>query len=161
MVIAVGMKSYICRAILLTAALLACAACRMSSADYVAKADRLAQDGKFAEALLLYQKAIQKDPKSGVAYYRAGLVLLKQQSYPAALNSFVNAIRLQPDNQDAKVQLSELYLAAYVTGAQHPPKLRGQIRDLADSLLASDVNSFQGLRLKGYLALVDRHYKDA
>src|ERR1700693_1033797 len=69
---------------------------------YVAKGNKLSEARKYADAVITYRKAIQKDPKFGEAYYRLGLVALKQGDAKQAYTALTRAVELLPDNDDAK-----------------------------------------------------------
>ena len=66
-----------------------------------------------------------------------------------------------PDNMDAKRLLADLALTAYLSDSRHPKLLRDTLDDLAAQFLGNDVESFDGFRLKGYLAVADRDTKEA
>jgi tetratricopeptide (TPR) repeat protein len=62
---------------------------------------------------------------------------------------------LLPDRADVKVQVADLAMAAYQM-APRERTLYDLLHKLSDELLAKDPNSFDGLRLKGDLALLDQ-----
>ena len=47
--------------------------------------------GKYDDAIIMYKKAIQKEPKSGDAYYRLALAQLKAGKIPDAYQAFLSA----------------------------------------------------------------------
>jgi len=66
-----------------------------------------------------------------------------------------------PEHAAAKVKLANLSLAIYFTNPQRPKAIYDQVIQLSDQLLAQDPKSFDGLRLKGSLAMLDRQTKQA
>jgi tetratricopeptide (TPR) repeat protein len=136
------------------------AGCR-SAYNYFEKGNTAFARGKFAEASLNFRKAVQKDPTFGEAYYRAGLSELKQNKSAEALQDFENAVRLMPDNQEAKTDLTNLVLGAYIGDSKRPKFLYDLLVQFSGAWLKRDPNSRQGLRIKGYLAMLDRRPEEA
>lgn len=147
--------------IITIAALLALTTACRSSHDYVTEADRLFSAKKYAEAALIYRKAIQKDPQSAEAYYRLGLAQHANGNYPAAYESFIHAVSLNPQLEKAQVELGNLYLGDYLIETTKSPQVHEKIAAIAQQLLAKDPQSFAGLRFRGYLALSDHQTEDA
>lgn len=117
--------------------------------------------GHFAEANLNYRKALQKDPNYGEAYYRAGLAELKDNKVAQALQDLEHAVRLMPDNQEAKTSLTNVLLGAYIGDSQHPKFVYDLLVQFSGEWLQRDPNSLQGLRIKGYLAMLERRPEEA
>ena len=142
-------------------ALLTVSACGHTKQGYVAKGNDLFQAGKYADANLNYRKAIQKDPQFGEAYYRLGLTALKQNDPSQAYAALSRAVALLPENIDVKERFADLCVAVYLADTRRPQNLYTEVTRLSDDLLARNANSFQGLRLKGYLAITDRKVEEA
>ncbi|HEX5226624.1 MAG TPA: tetratricopeptide repeat protein [Bryobacteraceae bacterium] len=136
-------------------ATLALQSCRKSAAQYIERGNQLYAAGKYNDATLNYRNALQKEPNSGEAYYRLGLVLMKQSQLGEAYQSFNHAVSLDPKNIQAKIQLGQLSLAAYSRDPKHPPILYNQAKRMADQLAAPGGNRVESLRLKAGLAVVD------
>ena len=121
---------------------------------YLENGDKYFQKAKYKEASIMYRNALQKDQKFGDAHYRLALSELKLGKYPEAVRSLRRAIELlpvqRPEHQDASVKLAELYLAA-----SRDKQFLNEARGIADDLLKSDPNSFDGHRLRGELAFVN------
>src|SRR6185437_11521592 len=142
-------------------ALLILTACIQSPEKLVATANKYHAKKRYKEASILYQKAIAKDKTYAEAYYREGLNLLDEGSWPEAVKFLRRAVDLKPDNIDAGAKLAEIYLAAY---AQNPQKYRSllpEIRDLDKKILQKQPNSFDGIRLQGLLYLTDKDTDNA
>jgi tetratricopeptide (TPR) repeat protein len=147
-------------ALIVLASILLLAGCR-SAGSYLEKGNTLFARGQFEEASLDYRKALQKDPTFGEAYYRAALAELKLNKVAAALQDFEQAVRLMPDNQAARTDLTNLLLGAYVGDAKHPKFLYDLLVKFSGEWLKRDPNSIQGLRIQGYLAMLERRPEEA
>jgi tetratricopeptide (TPR) repeat protein len=128
---------------------------------YVEKGNALFKEGRYEEAALNYQKAIQKDPKYGEAYYRLGLLAMSQNHYTDAFNALFRANQLLPNETQVKESFGAFCLDYYLKSPQRPQKLYQQTAQLASQLLAQNPNSVEGLRLKGALAHEDRKPDEA
>ena len=146
--------------ILLSAVLLAVSACT-SSHDYVNKGNKLFAQGRYQEAILNYRKAIQKDPGFGEAYYRLGLAADAANDSVQAYAALRRAAELLPSATDVKEKLADLVLVSYANDPSHPQGEYVQLTRLSGDLLKANPRSFEGLRVKGYLALSDRKYDEA
>jgi tetratricopeptide (TPR) repeat protein len=136
-------------------------ACSRSAQDYLTKANKLLKSGKYGDAVIEYRKAIQRNPNLGDAYYGIGVAEMAQDKGLDAYQPLERAVQLMPSNEAAKVKLADVTLAIYVVAPQHPKPLYEQIERLADQLLAKSASSFDALRLKGSLRLLDRNPKAA
>ena len=117
--------------------------------------------GQFADATLNYHKAIQKNADLGDAYYRAGLSEMKQNQAAEALQDLQKAVRLLPTSQPVRMELTNLLLGAYI-GDQHRPKfLYDLLVKFSTEWLTKDPNSMPGLRIKGYLAMLEQRPEEA
>jgi tetratricopeptide (TPR) repeat protein len=134
--------------------------CR-SAYNYFEKGDSAFARGQFDEASLNYRKAIQKDPTFGEAYYRAGLSELKLNKAAEALQDLETAVRLMPDSEAAKTDLTNLLLGAYVGDAKRPKFLYDLLLKYSGDWLKKDLNSMQALRIKGYLAMLEQRPSEA
>jgi tetratricopeptide (TPR) repeat protein len=135
--------------------------CGKSLEDYIQKGNSLFASDKFAEAELNYRKALQKDPKSGEAYYRLALAELKQKKGPQAFQSLIQAVQLAPEHQAAKTELANLALTSYLGDPQHPKVLYDLLLRFSGEWLKKDPGSVDGLRIKGYLAMEERRPDEA
>ena len=127
--------------------------------SYLDSGNKYFNQGRYAEARLMYIRAKQKDLRFGEAYYRWGLTELQLGSYGSAVQAFQRAIELiapnRPDRWDAMIKASDIYLVA----AHQDRDLRNQRQYLEDverwsgELLKRDPNSFDGHRLTGDLEL--------
>jgi tetratricopeptide (TPR) repeat protein len=110
-------------------------------------------NGKFKEASLIFRKAISKDARYGEAYYQLGLTQLKLGRYAQALGALRRASELQPENDDAHARLGDLYLAIYASDRKRHKQFLTDLEDLGGKILKRNPKSFEGLRIKGYLAV--------
>jgi tetratricopeptide (TPR) repeat protein len=131
-------------------------ACGKSAQSYIVRGNEFFQAGKYEDATLNYRKALQQDPKSGEAHYRLGLTQLRQAQVFDAFKSLKQAVELQPDNVHAAVTLADIALTAYIDDTNRPQHLYNLITSLSDRLLSKNPNSTDALRLKGYMAVMDK-----
>ena len=127
--------------------------------SYVEKGNALFAQGKYQDASINYRKAIQKDAQYGEAYYRLGLSAIKQDQGTEAYGALTRAVRLMPQNVQAKEKLADVTLSFYLQ--DRSPALYQQITQIANELLAQNTNSYEGLLLKGYLASSDQKPHEA
>jgi tetratricopeptide (TPR) repeat protein len=132
-----------------------------SATSYLDKGNASFARGEFADASLNYRKAIQKNADFGEAYYRAGLSEMKQNKAVEALEDLQQAVRLMPDNRAAKMELTNLMLGAYIGDPQRPKFLYDRLLKFSGEWLAQDPKSMPGLRIKGYLAMLEHRPDEA
>jgi tetratricopeptide (TPR) repeat protein len=77
---------------------------------YLQLADALANAGKFADAVPVYEDAIRREPESAVALERIGICLSSVRQYPQAEAMFQRAGSLTPNDAGLPVQLGIAYL---------------------------------------------------
>jgi len=149
------------RAVIPVLLLMLLASCRQSPQEYVAKGNSFFSAGKYEDAIINYKKAIQRDPKFGEGYYRLGLVQLKTGKSRDAYAALSTASALLPDRTDVKVTLADFLLLNYLGNKNRPTALYTQLTKLSEDLIAKDLNSYDGLRIKGALAWTDGRLKEA
>ncbi len=135
--------------------------CGRDPQSLVATGNKYFDRGKYREASIMYRRALQKDRKSADAWYRLGLVDSRLGAWGEALSSYQRAVELNPANADAATKLADLYLASYIFNRQHPKESLAETTELAKRLLQKDPKSYDGLRLMGYVALVQNKTADA
>ncbi|HET8548534.1 MAG TPA: tetratricopeptide repeat protein [Bryobacteraceae bacterium] len=128
---------------------------------YLERGNAYAKKGKRKEALIMYANALKRDPKYGEAYYRRSLVYLDDGQAIAAIRDLHRTVELQPDNQDANSKLINLYLQLYLSDPKRPKQLVTELRTIHERLMKKNPNSYEALRLSGYLALTENKVKDA
>lgn len=117
------------------------------------KAATLEAEAKYADAALLYQKAIQKDAKYGEAYRRFGALLIKQDKDKDAYTSLTMAHELMPNSDQAKIDLGRQALSMLLKSPQRVDAFYKSAEKMAGQLLSKNPQSFEGLRIKAYLAM--------
>ena len=146
------------RCFILAISALSIAGCSRSSQSYVNRGDRFVEAGKYTDAALLYQKAIQKSPNLGEAHYRLGLLDLKIHQPVPAYRELSRAVDLMPGNQEVLAALGKLAVSLYVSSPGHPPQLYDQASKAARQLPGE---SFDGNLIKGAIASLDKKPADA
>jgi len=118
---------------------------------YLESGNRYFARGKYKEAAIMYQDALQKDRLWGPAHYKLGLTWIKTGNLGGAVSELHKAIeRLpmdSPDHWDATVKVCEIYLAAEQT--RDNPPMMAETEKYIKEMLARDPNSFDGHRLEG------------
>ena len=67
--------------------------------------------GNFKQAITLYEKCVQVNKNSDIAYYQLGNIFLITGNYNNALPYARKAVNLNSENYWYKIQLAQLYLA--------------------------------------------------
>lgn len=86
----------------------------------MADANALLNEGKFAEAIVEYNRVIKADPENGTAYLRIGMAQSRLNKEAEAVAAFEKALELG-EKDNASRQLSVIYLkkAAAMLGAKN------------------------------------------
>src|SRR6202166_5248100 len=134
---------------------------KAASKKYVDNGNKYFNRGKYKEASIMYRRALNKDMRYGEAWYRLGLTNLQLGVPLEAVRAFSRARELDPANTDAIVKLGDLELAFYVANPQGYRQLLSELKELDQQLLKKDSKSYDGLRIAGYLALVQKDVKGA
>jgi tetratricopeptide (TPR) repeat protein len=152
------MRKFASAGILLT--MLGVSACAVSPAQYVEKGNALFESGKYADAEINYQKALQKDPNLGEAYYRLGLTKMREAQPAEAYKVLSRAAELLPNRKEVTVALADSALAAYLRSGGIATYY-DRVQSISSLLLKDDPKSYDGLRLQGFVAVIDRRYPEA
>ena len=123
---------------------------------YVDNGNKFYEKAKYKEASIMYRRALQKDLRFGDAYYRLALADIKLAAYGDAVRALRRAVELEPDNADAAVKLSDILMVAISQDRDHSDELLKEVKQLADRLLQKDPNSYDGHRIEGQLALLQK-----
>lgn len=135
--------------------------CSRTAKSYLQSGKKYFDAGKYEDAIILYKKAIQKEPKSGEAYYRLALADLKLQKIPDAYQALSAASSLSGDNAEIQTVYADFCFEIYLLDKNHPKGFYDKVAKLSQDMLAKDPHSYDGLRLKGYLAFEDNKPGDA
>ena len=119
-------------------------------------ANKFFAKGRYREAAIMYRRALQKDMRFGEAHYRLALTEIKLGNYGEAFRELRRAVDLQPTNTDAITKLADLYMQGAAQNTPQKAVLLGEVKELADKLIALNPDSFDGHRLKGQVALLSR-----
>ena len=117
--------------------------------------------GKYDDAIILYKKAIQKEPKSGEAYYRLALADLKLGKIPDAYQALSAASTFAADNEEIQSVFADFCFELYLLDKTIPKSLYDKVSKVSADLLAKNKQSYDGLRLKGYLDMAEKKPADA
>ena len=132
-----------------------------SPARYIQQGNKLLEAHQYEAASLLFRKAIQQDPADGEAYLGLGQAEMARNHGLDAYQPLLTAVHLMPQNDLAKVKLADVSFALLLVDPHHPEARRRQVEALADQLTARNPNSFDGLRLKASLRLIEHKPEEA
>lgn len=126
---------------------------------YVTNGNKFFNIGKYPDASIMYRRALKEDGRFGEAWYRLALTDYQLHAYSDEFRALLNTVELQPNNSDAKAKLAELYMVAGMQSASNrdrATKALDSAKEMADKLVAQDPNSYDGHRIRGELALINK-----
>ncbi len=129
---------------------------KVQARRYVDNGNKFYEKSKFKEASIMYRRALQKDLRFGEAYYRLALADIKLAAYGDAVRALRRAVELEPDNTDAAIKMSDILMAAIGQDRDRGADLMKEVKQQADKLLQKDPNSYDGHRIAGQLALLQK-----
>src|ERR1041385_7985331 len=101
---------------------------------FLQSGEQYLKDGKYREAALQFQNAIQLDPRFAEAHYQLAQCYLRESLWNSAYQELLRAVDLQPDNAAPQIELTKLLVAAREFQAAH---------DRATTVLALNPDSFE------------------
>ena len=110
---------------------------------------------RYKEASIMYRRALQKDARSGEAWYRLGLASIKSGAMGEAIRDLRRAVELEPRNGDAVTKLADLYVMASAQDPKRAVKVMEEARSLSLGILERDPRSYDAERLLGQLELLN------
>ena len=96
---------------------------RAQAQRYVDNGNKFFSKEKYKEASIMYRRALQKDARFGEAYYRLALTDMKMAAYGDAARQLRRAVELQPNNIDAAIKLSDIFLMAAPGDPSHAAQI--------------------------------------
>ncbi len=123
---------------------------------YVASGDKYFAQGKYKEASLMYRSALKKDPKFGEAYAKLGETELRRGEVREAIGAFRRAVDLLPTDDNPGGRLGDIYLAIFSAPGNRNSGVKEEVQQLALLLLKRNPNSYNGLRLSGFVAIANK-----
>ena len=124
-------------------------------------ANKYFESGKFKEASIIYRRALQQDRRFGEAYYRLGLAEKNLGRYSPAVAALTRATELQPGNEDAYANLADLYLQFWYKDPENRESYLREINRLTERAEAYFPNSFDVLRVQGFVAYAAEDFAGA
>jgi tetratricopeptide (TPR) repeat protein len=129
---------------------------------YVDNGNKFFAKHKYPEAAIYYKKALSKDQKFSEAYYRLAMADLQLGNAGEAVQMLRRAVSdTNYQNDEAAVQLANIYLIASTQDEKQSPQLLEEAAGLAQRMLDKDPNSFDGHRIAGEIALLKKDPKTA
>ncbi|HBY58245.1 MAG TPA: hypothetical protein DEH78_00380 [Solibacterales bacterium] len=127
---------------------------------YVENGDKYFERGKYKEASILYRKAIGQDGRYGDAFAKLAEAEIRLGRILPAIKAYHSAVELLPQNTEIPAKLANLYLTIYAAQPNNK-QLRIEITLLRDLLVKRSPNSFDALRLEGYVEMMDKQFPKA
>ena len=78
--------------------------------QFIKQGDAFFVKGSFDEALTLYLKALEENPKSGDAYIRTGDIFLRKSQYDKSGEAFKKALEINPNNKYAHFGMADILM---------------------------------------------------
>lgn len=130
---------------------------------YVENGNKFFEREKFKEASLMYRRAVaaNADPLYGEAYYRLGLTAMKLSDVGGAYRAFVRAVELQKNNVDALTKTADIEILAATQGGKQGDTYSQSAKDRATQLLKMKDGSYDGYRMLGQIALLNKQPAEA
>lgn len=149
------------KAVAVLAFAVALAGCRKNPETYIERGRKALDAGKYAEAEIDYLKATQLNSALADGWYGVALAQFRQKKLTEAYQNMTHAGELAPSRDDIAAGLADVSIAGYLDDPAHPAQLYSQAATTAAELLKRNPKSWDGLRLKGLVAMLDRRYADA
>ncbi len=99
----------------------------------------LEEQGRFEEALLAYDEAMQADASNWQAIFNRALLLARGQRFAEARDLFEQVLRLQPDHSKTHFQLAMLYAGAFGDDTKARHHLEASLRTEKDAATVAQI----------------------
>lgn len=146
------------RILMVLAVSLGLAACQHKAQYHVDRGDQFLKEKRYTEATLEYRTAVQKDNTAVQAYYGLAQIELAQGQTQSAVLNLGIALRVRPDFEPALVSLADIRVRQLLSSPVLSQEAYDDVEHSAEVLLSKDPQSYDGLRLRGHLNVVDGHY---
>ncbi len=137
------------------------AACRTDKTRLLATGNKYYDQGKFLEASVIYRAALARDGRYEEAHYRLGLAEIGAGHPRLAAGAFRRSCELNPRRIEACAKLGDLMLTSYLASPVRSQEMIDEIDDVAELLIRQNAQSFEGLRLRGYIHLLAGRRQEA
>ncbi len=152
-----------CASALITLALFGCGTAREAIKQRYFKAgERHMAAGKYREASVAFRKAIQRDPSFGDAHYQLALAELQPGgNIQRAVSALQRASALLPEREEVQVKFADLLFAVHLGSGGTNKEDAAVMEHWISRILSKNPDSFDGLRLKAQLALLEKRDAEA
>jgi len=128
---------------------------------YLESGNKYYSQARYKEASIMYRNALKKDARYGEAWHKLGDTELRRGAINESVQAYRRAIELLPNDPEPASKLADIFLAAYAARKKPDERFIKEANDLAEVLLKRDAKSYHGLRLKGFIAGVEKRNADA
>lgn len=125
--------------------------------SYLQKGEAYMKQKQYASAAIEYRNALKVDPKYVEGYYQLAQADLGNRDAAGAFKALGQAISLDPNRLDARLDRSEIL---FVAGANDPKNYDAAIEDV-DYVLKQDPKNVQAHRILGSIYGAQKHYDQA
>jgi predicted Zn-dependent protease len=122
----------------------------------LSKGRALLDQGQYRDAEIQFRKALQKEPSNGEAFLGLGIARLRLKSWDGAYEALQNAVTLMPASEQANLELGNLLLPGFWNSTTRDEKTYESLQRISDRLIQINPKSWDGWRIRGYLALADK-----
>lgn len=137
------------------------AGCATSPQKHLEQGRTLFKKGQFQDALLQYQSALRKDSSLAEGYHELARTFEKLNQQDRAIQAYQRAVSMAPKDQKILESYAEFLMRVYWSLPSRPEFLYNEARKTTDLLLAVNAGSYQGNRVKGFLAVADNRLQEA
>ncbi|HWF11876.1 MAG TPA: tetratricopeptide repeat protein [Bryobacteraceae bacterium] len=120
-----------------------------------ARGKQLYQKADYKAAAIEFQKAIQKDPNFGEAWLWLGRTSEQLENSDGAADAFRQAVPLMPGSDEPLAELGNVLVVEYTGNPRHPAAYFKEASSAADQLIQRNAQSFDGIKLRGFLAAAE------
>ncbi len=93
-------------------ALISCGGAEERKVKYLEKGKAYIEEQNFEKAKIEIKNVLQIDPKFAEAHYFMGQINEQEKEYRKAIGNYLKAIELDPEHNDAKIDLASIYILA-------------------------------------------------
>lgn len=123
--------------------------------EFTDKGRTFVRQNKIGDATINFQRAVQADPQFGEAYLELGRLQARGRMPGEALTNLSQAAALLPDNIDARVEICNLLLPAYLADRAQPGNVE-RLKSLAQQLAERKPDHPEVLRIRALIASRDK-----
>ncbi len=138
-----------------------CSSKEEKAARFVTRGDRLIESGDPVRAILQYKNALQLDPKNPAAHLALGKAFLAQKNYPQAYRTLLAALELDPNLDEARLEVATLLAGSQPENALEQISKIGKPEPFETRIAVVTASAYMGLKKYDQAIEELRKVKDA